>query len=197
MGLVAHQAHAKIMNITQMLNKAILLSAGGVLMLSGALANASYIEKCLRNEQPDRHCAQIQANMERWTESINEAADKVGIDPLLLKAVAGIESHFNASAQSRSGPVGLVQILPGTASKLGFSKEQLKNPEINLEAGATYLKVQEAQFHDNYLAVVAYNLGGRTTSPNKRAQHHAHAYAKEVMSLFDYFQSQGNSYPAN
>ena len=114
-----------------------------------------------------------------------------------MSAVVGIESHFNANAHSRSGPVGLVQILPGTASKLGFSKEQLKNPEINLEAGATYLKVQEAQFHDNYLAVVAYNLGGRTTSPNKRAQHHAHAYAKEVMSLFDYFQSQGNSYPAN
>lgn len=170
---------------------------GGFLILSSTLAEASYIEKCLRNEQPDRHCAQIQANMERWTDSINEAADKVSIDPLLLKAVVGIESHFNDSAHSRSGPVGLVQILPGTASKLGFSKEQLKNPQMNLEAGATYLKVQEAQFHDNYLAVVAYNLGGRTTSPNKRAQHHAHAYAKEVMSLFDYFESQGNSNPAN
>ena len=184
------------MTITQTLNRVALLSLGGLLMLSSTLANASYIEKCLRNERPDRHCAQIQANMERWSQSITEAADKVGIDPLLLKAVVGIESHFNANAHSRSGPVGLVQILPGTASKLGFSKEQLKNPELNLEAGATYLKIQEAQFHDNYLAVVAYNLGGRTTSPNKRAQHHAHAYAKEVMALFDYFESQASDIPA-
>jgi soluble lytic murein transglycosylase-like protein len=178
-------------------NKSTSLLFGALLLLLSTVANASYIEKCLRNERPDRHCAQIQVNMERWTESINEAADKVGIDPLLLKAVVGIESHFNASAHSRSGPVGLVQIMPGTASKLGFSKEQLKNPELNLEAGATYLKIQEAQFHDNYLAVVAYNLGGRTSSPNKRAQHHAHAYAKEVMALYDYLQSQANEIPLN
>jgi soluble lytic murein transglycosylase-like protein len=178
-------------------SKCTLILMGCLLAILSSMANASYIEKCLRNEGPDRHCAQIQANMERWTESINDAADKVGIDPLLLKAVVGIESHFNASAHSRSGPVGLVQILPGTAAKLGFTKEQLKNPEMNLEAGATYLKIQEAQFHDNYLAVVAYNLGGRTSSPNKRAQHHAHAYAKEVMSLFDYFQSQAGEIPLN
>lgn len=180
------------MHIMKSDNKFIPLLFSALLLFS-SVANASYIEKCLRNENPDRHCAMIQVNMERWTDDINLAADKVNIDPLLLKAVVGIESHFNANVHSRSGPVGLVQILPGTASKLGFSREQLKNPETNLEAGATYLKIQEAQFHDNYLAVVAYNLGGRTSSPNKRAENHARAYAKEVMSLYKYFQSQSNA----
>jgi soluble lytic murein transglycosylase-like protein len=73
---------------------------------------------------------------------------------------------------------------------LGFSKEQLKLPEVNLEAGAIYLKIQLDKFNENYLAVVAYNLGGKTESPNKRAQRHANAYASNVMSLYEYFQLQ-------
>jgi soluble lytic murein transglycosylase-like protein len=161
-----------------------------LLLLNGGAAYASYIEKCLRNDVPDRSCARIQADAERWAGSIEEAANKVGVDPLLLKAVVAIESHFNAKAYSPGGPMGLVQILPSTAYRLGFSKEQLKLPEVNLEAGATYLKIQLDKFNDNYLAVVAYNLGGKTESLNKRAQRHANAYAGNVISLYEYFQLQ-------
>jgi len=157
-----------------------------------AMAKTPYVELCLRKLNPDRHCAEIQRNAERWDDSINSAANKVGIDPLLLKSLVAIESHFNAKAHSRSGPTGLVQILPVTARKLGFSKEQLQSPENNLEAGAMYLKVQLNQFNDDYLAVVAYNLGGKTVTPNKRAQHHANFYADEVMSVYGYFKSQAN-----
>jgi soluble lytic murein transglycosylase-like protein len=159
-----------------------------LLLLNCGIAHASYIEKCLRNEVPDRSCARIQADAERWANSIEEAANKVGVDPLLLKALVAIESHFNAKAHSAGGPVGLVQILPSTAYKLGFSKELLKLPEVNLEAGATYLKIQLDKFNDSYLAVVAYNLGGKTESLNKRAQRHANAYATKVISLYEYFQ---------
>lgn len=163
-----------------------------LLSFNGGIAQASYIEKCLRDEVHDKSCARIQADAERWTGSIEEAANKAGIDPLLLKAVVAIESHFNSKAHSLGGPMGLVQILPSTASKLGFSKERLKLPEVNLEAGATYLKIQLDKFDDNYLAVVAYNLGGKTESLNKRAQRHAHAYADKVISLYEYFQLQPN-----
>ena len=164
-----------------------------LMLLNGGLAHASYIERCLRNEVPDKSCARIQDDAQRWAESIDEAANKVGIDPLLLKAVVAIESHFNSKAHSPGGPVGLVQILPGTAYKLGFSKERLKLPEINLEAGATYLKIQIDKFNDNYLAVVAYNLGGKTETSNKKAQRHANAYAGNVISLYEYFQLQALS----
>ncbi len=164
-----------------------------LLLLHGVIAHASYIEQCLRNDLPDKSCARIQADSQRWTEDINAAANKVGLDPLLLKAVVAIESHFNSKAHSPHGPVGLVQILPSTAHKLGFSNEQLKVPEVNLEAGATYLKIQLDKFSDNYLAVVAYNLGGKTETSNKKAQRHANAYAGNVISLYDYFQSQSQS----
>lgn len=160
------------------------------LFLNSGIVHASYIENCLRDEVHDKSCARIQADAERWSGSIEEAANKVGVDPLLLKAVVAIESHFNSKAHSLGGPVGLVQIMPSTAYKLGFTKEQLKLPEVNLEAGATYLKVQLDKFNDNYLAVVAYNLGGKTESLNKRAQRHANAYAAKVISLYEYFQTQ-------
>ncbi len=164
-----------------------------LLFLNGGVAHASYIEKCLRNEIADKSCAHIQADAERWAESIDEAANKVGIDPLLLKAVVAIESHFNSKVHSAGGHAGLVQISPSTAYKLGFSKEQLKLPEFNLEAGATYLKIQLTKFNDQYLAVVAYNLGGKIETPNKRAQRHANAYADNVISLYDFFQLQSLS----
>lgn len=164
-----------------------------LLLLNHVTAQASYIEQCLRNEFPDKSCTRIQADSQRWTVDIDAAANKVGLDPLLLKAVVAIESHFNSKAHSPHGPVGLVQILPSTAHKLGYSKEQLKLPEINLEAGATYLKIQLDKFNDIFLAVVAYNLGGKTESANKKAQRHANAYAVNVISLYDYFQSQTQS----
>ncbi|APB98223.1 hypothetical protein A4F89_02155 [Polynucleobacter asymbioticus] len=132
----------------------------------------------------------MQRNLKRWEDSIEIAANKVGIEAALLKAVVAVESHFNANAQSNSGPVGLTQILPSTARTLGFSKDQLKFPEVNLEAGALYLKVQLTQFGNQDLAVIAYNLGGKTQTLNKKSQRHANLYANEVMSIYEYFKAR-------
>jgi membrane-bound lytic murein transglycosylase F len=48
------------------------------------------------------------------------------------------ESRFNPGAVSRSGAVGLMQLLPSTAAELGFKNIHL--PEQNIPAGTAYLR---------------------------------------------------------
>ena len=62
------------------------------------------------------------------------------IDPYTLMALAYTESRFNASIISSAGAVGLMQVLPNTAYRLGTDTSKLLNPLVNIEASLAYLK---------------------------------------------------------
>lgn len=90
------------------------------------------------------------------------AAAKYGVDPDILRAMATIESNFNPNAVSSVGARGLVQIMPGTARGLGFTPEQMFNPQLNLEAAAKYVsQLQRLKYVGNNLTLIAaaYNAG--------------------------------------
>lgn len=79
------------------------------------------------------------------------------IPALLLDAVVAQESGYKPWAVSRAGAMGLMQIMPGTAIKLG-----LRHPwdaYSNLRAGARYLRQQLDRFDRVDLALAAYNAG--------------------------------------
>jgi soluble lytic murein transglycosylase-like protein len=102
-----------------------------------------------------------------WLQHIQDAARAYGVDAHLLQAVVKVESNFNPSAVSRSGAIGLMQIMPATAA--GFIglvgsrqslKQQLHDPVINLHAGALYLRSLMDTFSQRLdLALAAYNAG--------------------------------------
>ena len=50
-----------------------------------------------------------------------EAAEKYNVDVNLLKAIAKAESNFNPNAVSSAGALGVMQLMPSTASSLGIS----------------------------------------------------------------------------
>jgi soluble lytic murein transglycosylase-like protein len=76
----------------------------------------------------------------------------------LLKAVARAESGFNPNAVSRSGAVGVMQLMPGTARALGVADSY--DPEQNIMGGAKYLRQMLDEFGgDVELALAAYNAG--------------------------------------
>jgi soluble lytic murein transglycosylase len=88
------------------------------------------------------------------------------LDPALLAAVIEQESKFNATAQSSAGAVGLMQLQPATAKGIArytggskFVVSDLENPEINVRYGAWYLHHLMQKYHDERLALAAYNAG--------------------------------------
>jgi soluble lytic murein transglycosylase-like protein len=89
---------------------------------------------------------------------IIKAADKHNVDPALIKAIIMAESEFNPMATSKRGAVGLMQIMPDTATS--FGKKDMYNPDHNINAGAEYLKILMNQFGgDLELTIAAYNAG--------------------------------------
>ncbi|TRD21858.1 lytic transglycosylase domain-containing protein [Palleronia caenipelagi] len=66
------------------------------------------------------------------------------------------ESGWNAGAVSHKGAIGLAQLMPETARRLGVNPH---DPKQNLEGGAKYLAQQYKKFRDWRLALAAYNAG--------------------------------------
>ncbi|MCD4785076.1 MAG: lytic transglycosylase domain-containing protein [Candidatus Eremiobacteraeota bacterium] len=92
------------------------------------------------------------------TPIIIREAKRNKISPILLKALIHHESGFNNYARGRSGALGLCQLMPGTARRLGVRDPF--NPEHNIKGGAKLLGMLIRQFRSVDRALAAYNLGG-------------------------------------
>jgi len=82
--------------------------------------------------------------------------------PTALVWVAEVESSFKSRAKSPSGAVGLYQLMPQTARKMGlslFPRDQRLDPEKNAAAAARYLKSLHPNFREWRLTMAAYNWG--------------------------------------
>ena len=89
---------------------------------------------------------------------VRDVASRERIRPELLMEVVRRESAFDPCAVSSKGAVGLMQLMPATASSLGVTDPF--EPEQNLAAGAKYLgSLLERYAGDLRLALSAYNAG--------------------------------------
>lgn len=75
-----------------------------------------------------------------YTTLFQEQAPKLGWDWQLLAAVCYEESHFNPTARSKSGALGLMQLMPQTAERFGLNDSTIFIPQHNIEAGTEYIK---------------------------------------------------------
>ncbi|MGQ9920976.1 MAG: lytic transglycosylase domain-containing protein [Desulfobacca sp.] len=93
-----------------------------------------------------------------WNPLIDQVAQAYGVDAKLIRLVMRQESGFNPTAVSPKGALGLMQLMPGTATLLGV--QDPFNPVQNIEAGVRYLKQCLERFQNNLpLALAAYNAG--------------------------------------
>ena len=89
-------------------------------------------------------------------ESIIKHSMEMGIDPALALSIAKKESGFKHELKSPYGAVGVFQVLPSTAKKIGYNPYYLNE---NIKAGLTYYKMMYKMFGSTELALAAYNAG--------------------------------------
>lgn len=84
------------------------------------------------------------------------AARQHGVPEDLFLRLVQQESGFNPKAKSHKGAIGLAQLMPFTAKRLGVDPN---DPAQNLDGGARYLVQQYRKFGSWRLALAAYNAG--------------------------------------
>lgn len=117
---------------------------------------------------------------------IDVAARQNNLDKALIESVIAAESGFNAKAVSPKGAIGLMQVMPATASRFGVSN--IFDPAQNIEAGARYLRYLKDLFKNNLpLVIAAYNAGegavvkyGNRIPPFQETQQ----YVPKVMAFY-------------
>jgi soluble lytic murein transglycosylase len=95
----------------------------------------------------------------RYWEVIQETAGP-DIDPVLLKSLIRQESAFASNARSHAHALGLMQVVPSTAKKLGLKNfSKLMDPKTNVDLGTRYFRQLVRQFGSIELALAGYNAG--------------------------------------
>ena len=89
-------------------------------------------------------------------ETIVKHSIEMNVDPALALSIAKKESGFKHELKSSHGAVGVFQLLPSTANRMGYNPYYLSE---NIKAGLTYYKMMYKMFGSTELALAAYNAG--------------------------------------
>lgn len=81
---------------------------------------------------------------------------EMGMDPALALSIAKKESNFKHSSRSKYGAIGVFQLMPNTAKRMGYNPYHLND---NIKGGITYYKMMYKMFGKMELALAAYNAG--------------------------------------
>ena len=103
-------------------------------------------------------CTNVQAgiNEDVVKETIVKHSMEMGVDPALALSIAKKESGFRHETRSSHGAVGVFQLMPSTAKRMGYNPYYLSE---NIKAGLTYYKMMYKMFGSTELALAAYNAG--------------------------------------
>lgn len=152
------------------------VAASSVPLASGvAAASDGSVALGGSNLPGDFEIAWLPATIGAWRPQILAAARAHAVDPALIALVMLVESGGGQRAQSPSGAVGLMQVMPGTGAGIaqergitGYTPDKLWDPATNIDFGAYYISQQLKAFGSNddpdwqqsvELAASAYNGG--------------------------------------
>jgi len=135
--------------------------------------------------------AAMRQRRDRFAPMIEIAAREQRLRPALVHAVVRAESAYRADAVSHKGAVGLMQLMPATAARLGVSDSY--DPQQNLRGGSRYLRqLLELFDEDLRLTLAAYNAGenavieyGHRVPPYPETQR----YVEKVLAFYDEYRS--------
>lgn len=99
----------------------------------------------------------------KYQDEVENASQICDVDEAVIFSVINIESHFNKDVVSPKGAVGLMQVMPSTASdmadEVNLKTYDLKNPEENILLGTSYISYLCERFENLETALASYNAG--------------------------------------
>ena len=118
---------------------------------------------------------------------------ELGVDPALGLSIAKMESGFVHEKRSSYGAVGVFQLMPSTAKKLGYNPYHLND---NIRGGLMYYKMMYQKFGSVELALAAYNAGPGNVAKYNGIPPFAETkkFVKNIMS--EYYSQKANPDPA-
>jgi soluble lytic murein transglycosylase len=119
-----------------------------------------------------------------YDDLIERASRRHGVPAALVKAVIHAESAFDPEAVSPKGAMGLMQLMPATAKRLGVAEPY--RARENVEGGTRYLR----SLHDRYGSwthtLAAYNAGPTAVDHYRGVPPYTETrqYVKRVLSYY-------------
>lgn len=154
-----------------------------ILRILVLLVPVLYLSKSIAAPLQDS-AAELEWNLVALEQAANTVAAEYGIPPGLMNALIQVESDWQPDALSHKGAIGLMQLMPATADRLGVDPH---DPVQNLSGGARYLSMLIQRYPRRIdLALAAYNAGEgavdrfRGIPPYPETQH----YVRKVLSLY-------------
>ena len=140
-------------------------------------------------------CTQVQASdVNSIKASIVKHSIEMGVDPAIALSIARAESGFRHEARSSHGAVGVFQLLPSTASRMGLNAYSLND---NIRGGIMYYKSMYKMFGSMELALAAYNAGpGNVKRYNNTVPPYAETKRFIAKIMTDYNRLKTNPDPA-
>ncbi len=144
---------------------------------------------CSLTSRVDWHNTPLQLTL--YENAIQAATQKYPVDPALVRAVIHAESAFRSDAISRKGAMGLMQLMPDTASDMGVN--DVMSPAQNIQGGVRYLAWLLKQHNGNVtLATAAYNAGPGAVKRHKGIPPYAETqtYVRRVKILHERYRKE-------
>ena len=147
--------------------------------------------------RPDYDGAYPRYSQEEIRRAIAWYAKKYRLDPALLRAVIKTESDFRQHAVSRKGAIGLMQLMPATATTLRVSDAY--DSIQNIRGGAKQLRhLLNLYQNDLPLALAAYNAGVHRVKGGKVPRiRETRSYVRKVLRHYEVFRSHPKPVPKN
>lgn len=102
----------------------------------------------------------------QFTGHVRDAARLYQLPEPLIRAVMHVESGYNPHVVSRVGAMGLMQLMPRTATSMGV--DDPFDPRQNILGGTRYLRILANRFRgDMILTLAAYNAGERAVEKHR------------------------------
>jgi soluble lytic murein transglycosylase-like protein len=114
--------------------------------------------------QPEARALEREFDIDDLRAYARDAAIRQGIDPVLFVRQIAAESEFNPSAVSRSGAVGIAQIMPALHPAVDPT-----DPYASIDYAARLMRGYIGHFGNWTLALIAYNAGPGRLMPGNPA----------------------------